>query len=237
MAAKEKDKILLVCPYCGHQQPEPREAFSTICKNCGHHLRVQEILKPAAKAREPSLKRKLITCFQCGAELEVSATAESTICKRCSAYVDLHDYSITSAMAKNFRTKGSFVVELKGYVFNTDSIVGDAVIKGKFHGKLAVERSLTIYSSADIKGSVTAGRLIIPENNHFLWQTQIKVGSAQIAGELASDLWAEDTVIVKAEALLFGNVNARQLIVEEGAVIVGKIQIGPRTGKEERKLL
>jgi cytoskeletal protein CcmA (bactofilin family)/DNA-directed RNA polymerase subunit RPC12/RpoP len=237
MPAKIQDQVLLACPHCGHQQPESREAFSTICKNCGQHLRVQEILKPAPRRAETGPKKKLVTCFECGAELDVPAAAESTMCKRCSAYVDLHDYSITTALAKNFKTKGTFVIELKGWVFNTESIVGDAVIKGKFHGKLAAERSLTIYSTAEIKGSMTAGHLLIPAKNHFRWPNQIKVGSAEIAGELAADVRAEGTVIVRADARLFGNVDARNVVVEDGAVIVGKMQIGPRTGKEQGKLL
>ncbi|HUB87848.1 MAG TPA: polymer-forming cytoskeletal protein [Verrucomicrobiae bacterium] len=237
MPAKTQDKVLLACPHCGHQQPEPRTAFSTICKKCGQHLRVQEIISPSHKTSAPATKKKFVSCFACGTELEVSASAESTICKRCSAYVDLHDYHITSALAKNFKTKGIFVVEAKGYVFNTESIVGDAIIRGKFHGKLAAERSLTIYSTADIKGALTAGRLIIPAENHFRWQSQIHVGSAEIAGELAGSLRAEDGVIVKSAARLFGNIDARNLIVEAGAVVVGKMQIGPRTGKEQRSLL
>lgn len=169
--------------------------------------------------------------------MEVSDSAESTICKRCSAYVDLHNYNITSALAKNFKTRGEFTIELKGLVFNTESTVGDAIIRGKFHGKLAVARSLTIYSTAEIKGSITAGQLIIPAKNHFRWDTQIKVGSAEISGELVADLQADESVVVKAAGRLFGNVDAQALVVEEGAVIVGKMQIGPRTGGGQREML
>ncbi|HUA64920.1 MAG TPA: polymer-forming cytoskeletal protein [Alphaproteobacteria bacterium] len=237
MPAKKQDTVLLVCPHCGHQQPEPRGAFSTICKSCGRHLRVQDILKPQVKAADPGPKKKLITCFECGTELEVSTTAESTICKRCSAYVDLHNHTITSALAKNFKTKGEFTIEPKGYVFNTESTVGDAVIRGKFHGKLVAERSLTIYSTAEVKGSIAAGHLIIPAKNHFRWETQIRVGSAEISGELAADLRAEESVVVKATGRLFGNVDARGLVVEEGAVVVGHLQIGQRTGEGQGKLL
>jgi cytoskeletal protein CcmA (bactofilin family)/DNA-directed RNA polymerase subunit RPC12/RpoP len=237
MPAKKQDKVLLTCPHCGHQQAESRQAFSTICKKCGQHLRVQEILSPPKKTAERGPRRKLITCFECGTELDIPASAESTMCKRCSQYVDLHDYRINTAIAKNFKTKGTLVVELKGYVFNTESMVGDAVIKGKFHGKLVAKGSLTIYSTADIKGSLAAGRLVIPPENHFRWSHPIQVGSAEIAGELAANLRAEETVTLKSTARFFGNVDAKGLVIEDGAVVIGKMQIGPRTGNGQTALL
>jgi len=237
MPAKKQDQVLVACPHCGHQQSEPRSAYSSRCKKCGQHLRVQEILNPAPQATRHAPRRRQITCFECGAELEVPASAESTMCKRCSRYVDLHDYQITSSVAKNFKTKGVFVIELKGCVFNTESIVGDAVIRGKFHGKLAVERSLTIYSNADVKGSLAAAHLIIPVENLFRWPDLLKVGSAEIAGELAANLRARDTVVLKSTARFFGDVDARLLVVEEGAVVVGRMQIGSRTGNEPSRFL
>ncbi|MGH7942009.1 MAG: polymer-forming cytoskeletal protein [Limisphaerales bacterium] len=237
MPPKNQDTVLLECPHCGHQQPEPRGAFSTICKKCGRHLRVQDVLNPPVKTPGPTPRKKLITCFECGSQLEVSASAESTICKRCSAYVDLHNYTIASALGKNFKTRGEFVIEPKGVVFNSESAVGDAMIRGKFHGQLVVERSLTIYSTAEIKGRISAGRLIIPVKNHFRWESQIPVGSAEISGELAADLRADDTVAVRSTGRLFGNVDARGLVVEEGAIIVGRLQIGPRSGAGQSELL
>src|ERR1017187_8625224 len=183
MPASKQDKVLVACPDCGHRQRKSPAAFSTICKECGRHFHVQEVLKPARKTPELTPTRKRITCFDCGAELEVAVTAQSTMCKRCSSHIDLRDHHIANAVSKNFKTKGTFVLEPKGYVFNTEAIVGDAVIKGKFLGKLIADRSLTIYSTAEIKGSFTAGRLVIPAENHFRWKDQIKVGSAEIAGE------------------------------------------------------
>src|SRR6185437_484517 len=151
MPAKKQDQVLVTCPRCGHQQMEPRTAFSSVCKKCGEHLRVQEILNPPPKPADTGPARKRITCFECGAELEVPVSAESTMCKRCSRYVDMKNYVINSAVSKNFKTKGSFVIDLKGYVFNTEAIVSDAVIKGRFLGKLSAEHSLTVYSTAEIK--------------------------------------------------------------------------------------
>ncbi len=228
MPASKQDKVQVACPHCGHSQPEPRTAFSTVCKKCGGHFRLQEAAaKPAAEGRRSRrLERKRLSCFECGAELEVAVSAQSTMCKRCSRYIDLKDYHITNAVSKNFKTKGSFAIEPTGYVFNTEAVVGDAVIKGRFLGKLIAERSLTHLFERGNQGQFQTGRLIIPAANHFRWKEPIKVGSAEIAGELAADLRAEGTVTVKAGARLFGDMEAQGLVVEDGAVVVGNLRIG-----------
>jgi cytoskeletal protein CcmA (bactofilin family) len=226
MPASHQDKVLVPCPTCGHRQFEPRTAISSYCRSCGGYFRVQEVLKPAPRPVEHTPPQRRVTCFDCGAELDVAATAESTMCKRCSRYLDLQDYHITRGISKNFKTKGTFVIETRGYVFNTESIVGNAVIKGRFLGKLVAEHALTIYSTAEIKGSFTAGSLVIPADNHFRWPEPIKVNSAEIAGELVAHLRSTGTVRLKSTARLFGNVEARHLVVESGAVIVGQARVG-----------
>src|SRR6266545_6365280 len=228
MPAKQPDKILLTCPHCGHQQPDPRAVISTVCKHCRRHFRAEETSQPAAKKTAKPQELRRITCFECRTELEVAVSAQSTMCKRCSAHIDLRDYQINNAVSRNFKTKGQCVIEPKGYVFNTEATVGDAIIRGKFLGKLVAERSLTIYSTAEIKGTFTTGKLIIPAENHFRWKEEIKVISAEIVGELAANLLTEGTVLLRATARMFGNVGAGNLVVEEGATLVGMAKIGAR---------
>lgn len=230
MPAKKQAKVLVTCPRCGHAQPEPPSAFSSVCRKCGEHLLVQEILHPEPKAAGKGPERKRITCFECGAELEVPVSAESTMCKRCSRYVDMKDYVINSAVSKNFKTKGSFLVETKGYVFNTEATVKEAVIKGRFLGKLFAEQSLTVYSTGEIKGSFKTARLVVPAANHFRWPEPIKIKSAEIAGELAANVQAEERIVLKSTGRLFGDVHAANLVVEEGAVMVGHVRIGSKAG-------
>jgi cytoskeletal protein CcmA (bactofilin family) len=226
MPPKIQDQVLVACPHCSHQQPESRSAFSTICKECGRNYRVQEALNPVRKAPDRAHAQWRITCFECGTELDVPASAESTMCKRCGRYVDLHNYVINAAVSKNFKTRGSFTVESKGYVFNTETITREAVIKGRFHGKLIAE-SLTVYSGSEIKGSLKFEHLIIPAENHFRWPETIKTSSAEIAGELTGNLHATGTVTLKATARWFGDLMAGNLVVEAGAVVVGILHIAP----------
>src|SRR6185369_16088392 len=172
------------------------------------------------------IEQKVIRCFQCGTDLSVPIAAESTMCKRCSSHVDLRDYVITQTLSKNFRTYGRLVIEDKGYLLNTDSQVGEAVIKGRFIGKIVAERSLEIHSSARIKGTFSAGRLIVPAGNHFRWAEALRVGAAEIGGELVANLHSAGTVLLRSTARLFGDVEAGNLVVEAGAVFVGAAKIG-----------
>src|SRR3954471_1746032 len=158
--------VSVTCPKCGHLQPEPRGAYSTICKKCRAHFRLDEIDKPPApkkkEEKKTAIESRKIVCFSCSTELDVPVAAESTMCKRCSSHVDLRDYEITATVSKNFRTYGRLVIEEKGYILNTDSRAGEAIIKGRFIGKLVANRLLEIHSTANIKGTFNTGRLVIP---------------------------------------------------------------------------
>ena len=226
MPAKKPAKVLLSCPHCGHQQAEPPSAISSVCKKCGKHFHVQEVLRPTAKAVERAPDKRHITCFECHAELDIPASAESTMCKKCSRYIDLKSYTINSAVSKNFKTKGDFVIEPKGYVFNTEIVAGHAVLKGRLLGKIFAEQSLTIHSTAEIKGSFKTTRLIIPEGNVFRWPEVLELEHAEIAGELVANLNVSGMVTLRAKARVFGDVTAKNCIVEEGAVLVGQVRIG-----------
>ncbi len=225
MPPPNKNSIPVTCPRCGYSQPEPRQAYSTICKNCRQHFRIEEALKPALKPAKVLVEQRHVRCFQCGTELEAPKAAASTMCKRCSSYVDLSDYRITATVAKNFRTHGWLVVEEKGYLLNTDSLAAEAVIKGRVIGKVAARGSLELHSTANIKGSFTAGRLIIPAAEHFSWNDIVRVGGAEISGELAADVNATGTVILRATARMFGDLSAASLVMEAGAVFVGKARV------------
>jgi len=230
MASPKKDSVPAICPKCGHSQPEPRGAYSTICKKCREHFRLEEAARPTAKQKrpKPAIEQRQIRCFQCGTELEVSVAAESTMCKRCSSHVDLRDYVITQTVSKNFRTYGRLVLEEKGYILNTDSHVGEAVIRGRFIGKIVAERTLEIYSTATIKGSFSTGRLIVPAGNQFRWPETLRLGGAEIGGELVASVRATGTVLIKSSARLFGDVDAGNLVIESGAVFVGAARIGAK---------
>ena len=234
MAPPKQDTVQVTCPKCGHTQPEPRTAYSSLCKKCHEHFRVQEALRPAAKPQKAVIAQRRIVCFQCGTELEVPLAAESTMCKRCSSHVDLTDYRVAQTVSKNFRTHGRLVIEEKGYALNTEALVGEAVIKGQLIGKLTAVRTLEIHSSARIKGTIAGGRLIVPAGQHFRSPEVLRFGGAEIGGELVASLCSSGTVLLKATARFFGDIESANLVVEPGAVFVGAARIGVAQTSESR---
>lgn len=220
------DKVSVACPHCGQVQLEPRDGYSTVCRKCRQHFRIEEVLRPKAEPERKLHDTQQVTCFQCNTLLDVAAQAESTMCKRCSAHIDLRDYSINQAVSKNFRTHGLFTVGEKGYVFNTEAEVGDAVIKGRFHGKLNAHRTFTLHATAEFKGNFKAGLLIIPAESHLVWKTPLDCQAVEIAGELVANVRIPGTVMLKSTGRLFGDIEAANLIVEPGAVLVGNVRIG-----------
>jgi cytoskeletal protein CcmA (bactofilin family) len=232
MPPLKPDKIAVTCPRCGHCQLEPRTAYSSICKQCHQHFRLEQVQRLPAPLARPQLEPKQVRCFHCAAELTVPVAATSTICKRCRSHVDLANYRVTQTLSKKLRTHGRLVIEERGFLFDSEALVGEALVKGRFIGRLVAEGTLEINSSADIKGNITAGRLMIPAGHHFNWPEPLPVEAADISGELVTTLQASGTVWLRATARFFGVVKARNLVVELGAVFVGTAQIGDRLWQE-----
>jgi cytoskeletal protein CcmA (bactofilin family)/DNA-directed RNA polymerase subunit RPC12/RpoP len=230
-APSKQKKVSVTCPKCGHEQLEPPGAYSTVCKKCRAHFRLDDVKPSAPKLQKANIEQKRVHCFQCGADLEVSVAAASTMCKKCSSHVDLSDYQITHTVSKNFRTFGRLVVEEKGYLLNTDSRVADAVIKGRLIGKLVAEHTLEIHPTATIKGSFTAGQLIVPQETRLRWNEPLRLGGAEISGELVANIQSTGTIVLKSTARLFGDVHAANLVVENGAVFVGTANVGPKPSR------
>ncbi len=226
MPSAKTDTVAVACPHCGHSQPEPRTAYSTICRSCRQHFRVQEALRPVSKPAAAKIEGRQVRCFQCGTVMEAPKAAESTMCKRCSCHIDLRDYEITATVSKSFRTHGRLVVTEKGYMLNTEAVAREAIIRGRLIGKITTEGRLEVHSTANIKGTFTAGELVIPTGQHFRWAEPLQVGSAEIGGELVANLCSSGTVRLKSTARMFGNIHAANLVVDAGAVFVGNARVG-----------
>lgn len=94
-------------------------------------------------------------------------------------------------------------VEIKGTVkFNHDLIVD-----GKIEGEIQSTGNLTVGENARLKA-------------------EIKTGTVVVYGKVHGNMTAEDRVELKSSAEVVGDIKAKFLTIEAGAIFVGKSTVG-----------
>lgn len=94
-------------------------------------------------------------------------------------------------------------VEIKGSVKFTN----DLVIDGKIEGQISSEGNLTIGENARIKAEISTATVIV-------------------YGKVHGNLTATDRIELKASAEVVGDIKAKVLSIEAGAIFVGKSTVG-----------
>jgi len=94
-------------------------------------------------------------------------------------------------------------VEIKGTVKFTN----DLVVDGKIEGEISSSGNLTIGENARIKA-------------------EVKTGTVVVYGKVHGNLTATDRVELKSSAEVIGDIKAKILSIEAGAIFVGKSTVG-----------
>lgn len=113
--------------------------------------------------------------------------------------------------AGNTRNILSSDVEIKGTV----KFQHDLIVDGKIEGDIQSTGNLTVGENARIKA-------------------EIKTGTVIVYGKVHGNMTATDRVELKASAEVIGDIKAKVLMIEAGAIFVGKSTVGtPSQGTSE----
>ncbi len=102
---------------------------------------------------------------------------------------------------------------------STCVIVSDTIIEGKFNSKSDTRVDGKIKGEILCEARIIMGTQAVIEGN-------IKTNEATITGSFVGDLVVKDLLKLGSTAKVDGNVSAKQLLVEEGAILNGEIAIG-----------
>jgi cytoskeletal protein CcmA (bactofilin family) len=238
-------KVSAECPHCGFKQMEYAAAKSSICRQCGRSfspfaprpglkLRTKEEA-PAPESSsllgrfEDFWKRQrsaIIECFECKRKQQVSGAATSTICPACSTHIDLRDYKITSGFSRSIRTRGDVHLTSKGDLASSNIVCRSALIEGRLRGNLHCDDTATINFSGKIPGRISARHVIVERKAHIHCFRRIRAGSIEIKGTMSGEIFAQTIVTVHRKGSLEGDVTARAITVEKGAMFSGQLVIG-----------
>lgn len=96
-----------------------------------------------------------------------------------------------------------------------------------FKGELTFEKGLRLQGKFEGRIS-TQGRLHIAKEAKM--QADVEAGAIIVEGEVKGNLNASDRVELKNTARYEGDLTASKLVVDEGASLIGHVQIGPDAG-------
>lgn len=108
------------------------------------------------------------------------------------------------------------------FIGNGTSLVGDLVtnssirVDGKIKGTLKCEHTLTVGESGEVNGTVEAK-------------------NAVIGGKIQGKVIVREKLVLEAKSRLVGELKAKKLIIDEGAVFDGASDMGVSTPAEQSK--
>ena len=103
----------------------------------------------------------------------------------------------------------------------------------KFEGKLEVAQSLRI--DGIFKGTIDASDTLIVGSTGELTDVTINVKNAIIGGKIKGNVNASAKVTLESSSRLEGNLSAKLLVIEEGALFSGNCNSGERTEQTSRE--
>lgn len=83
---------------------------------------------------------------------------------------------------------------------------GDIIIYGQLNGNLRTDGTVTVFSSATIKGNIEAA--------------QVNIG-----GHVEGNVNAQGRVALGDKAYLIGDIKATQIVIEDGAIFEGRCEM------------
>ena len=144
--------------------------------------------------------------------------------------IDFLDYNDgrTTLVSKNSVIEGNLEtlssLEILGRIEGDVDVTGLLSVYGKLNGN--VESTDMIART----GSVINSKKINALYDIFVAQKSnvtgnIQCNSIEVYGNISGDVLARDTVIVRAGGVIFGDVNCKTLIVDNGGIVNGKISL------------
>ncbi len=170
----------VVCPSCKIVQSVSKSAISSFCKNCKKIFNVKKAIdlennssSDGDKPKDYSTESRSISCPSCETFQDVPVIAISAFCKKCGHRINLQDYKKSNFFRGDLETKGSLYITTTGEI-NGNVRAGEAIVEGKFNGKLFCEGSVKLQSGSFFFGELHATNIEVAEGATFVSSSVIK---------------------------------------------------------------
>lgn len=153
----------------------------------------------------------------------------STYCPKCRTTLDLAGYTIDSASSEPLKTLGTIRITRRGIVSSAHLLATDIDLAGRVKDSLAQAfNALIIHPGADyVRKEITSSDLRIEPDAVVTLKSAAAYRNVDVAGTLNTNLYATGLVTIRSTATFTGSIIGGRLVVEDGAVVSGEMNISP----------
>ncbi len=220
--SKLPEKRDIICPYCNGNLTVSINCMSMPCSHCNKHINVKEALFPSEEKKKSSSETRDIVCPYCKGNLTVSTNCMSMPCPRCNKHINIkavlspseekEKSSVEKRRLHCFKCKREIFVDEKDYAVickycSRHNDLSDYTVKSRLGRNLETHGMLYLKKKGKIETS------------------NIQVRDAIIQGKIKGNLKAVGSVEVMARGEVYGKITCRKLIVNQGGIFGGSVEM------------
>jgi cytoskeletal protein CcmA (bactofilin family) len=198
----------VACPHCQHTQSEPLGMISTNCRACGKYFKLAAKGEGEARTSRAPKETREVFCVKCGAPNLVASAALSTQCIRCAHYLELGDKVVRGVQTGKLYAYDDVIFE-EGCSFKGMEATGRRMeVRGKVFSKLRATEDIIAMPGSNISGEL-----------HAL-TVRVERGATVKVQELTCA-----RLLVSGAVEISGSLTASEIVLSDGAVFSGRLQI------------
>jgi DNA-directed RNA polymerase subunit RPC12/RpoP len=220
---------LVECPSCGQQQELDKGVLSAFCKRCHRRLSVDELTSAGASNAVPvfdgsDVPMVNVTCTRCGRETPVPKAAINAKCRHCRELIALRKGRPVARAKRGGRVEGPRAQVFRCYTCGAELTAAEEALSTMCPkcGRRVELRDLEVTAHRQ-QDMFTCGRVHVAAGG--LLEGSINASVVLIEGEVRGPVTSGSSLVVGATGRCYGQVVARALRVEHGAVLVGPVRL------------
>jgi predicted RNA-binding Zn-ribbon protein involved in translation (DUF1610 family) len=220
---------LVECPDCGKTQELAKGVISAFCKHCHARLSVEQAdaarwssgVPTFAAGEAPTCQ---VRCPHCGKEMVAPKTAINAKCAHCQELFPLRQGRPVSTPKSGGRVDGPRALVFHCYSCGAELTAAEEALSTMCPkcGQRVELRDLEITARRQ-QDLATCGRLHVAPRG--VVEGQVNAGEVLIEGEVRGQVISGSALVVGATGRCYGEVVARALRVDKGAVFVGPVRL------------
>lgn len=169
--------------------------------------------------------------FEFSEQAESSVTIEGAADAAVDSPYEIQEMNVTrigeeTVVTGNIKTKGH--IDILGTVKGNVEAEGNVAIRSDISGN--IKGNNIGLGTCVVTGNIDAAKNILTDSESEI-NGNIKGSEISIAGQVSGDVKAENVIVLKRDAVLEGDIETDDLVVEPGAIINGKVTISRKPRK------